>query len=740
MTVKQIIFLRSTYVSEHPNVLRIRVLSIGLRGKNNNNRNDRISEPYKGPRYRDNELSESEGLSKNKDRKPLAYAGPEQIVYEGSKVTLEGSCKLYGELPLNSNVVFTWEPDLSLADPNIHIELDDPNTSTPSFYAPFVGFDFNKGQNNNPYTTLNFKLVVTDKRTGLSSDPSTVTIIVKMIQRALVLQGGGALGAYELGVYRALCERLIEKDKISGNRKNRPLFDIIAGASIGALNAALIVHSVKKEMQKIVQANGKVDDTDIPSIWERSVIELADFWCNITRPFPWLNSELFKAPWDWANRLSKAWLEIYTNYFAKYSPPLDLRINYLNPFYLFFRPEIYAPIATGESARRYFSWLYYPYLIPMHSITPNFVQPDTRFFLGIPAFARFSNSPLVETVTQHYWDADNEPIRTSFGNGEPRLLLVTVDVLDATSAATFDSYLCETRYGDGRKSIHNKKEEKNEHILNYQDGITMQHVRASMSPNLALEGSKLVDEAKNETRYFWDGAYLSNTPLRELLHLHRFYWYNKKIEEYKKAKAKLKENTKENNDVEKKRMMTLHVPHLEIYIINLYPTVEERTEPPKDADTIQDRELDIRFHDKTKYDKKVAEMITDYLILHGQIKNLALKHLDPFDKSKVEDFEKDYEELLEDDRQTHSSKRSASKKRNFRDLIEGRFDVTRVVYIDREDDQDTIFGKAADFSRETIVNLEKKGYDDAQRVIQEHSDLIVHKDGSYKIPIESRWS
>jgi predicted acylesterase/phospholipase RssA len=667
-------------------------LSIGLRSRNNNKRNGGILEPYKSTGYRDNGLSESEELNKNENRKPLAYAGPEQIVYEGSKVTLEGSCKLYGERPLDSNVVFTWELDLSQTDTNMHIELDNPNTSTPSFYAPLVEFDFNKGQNNNPYTTLNFKLVVTDKRTGLSSDPSTVTIIVKMIQRALIFQGGGALGAYELGVYRALCEKLIEKDKTSGNRKNRPLFDIIAGASIGALNAALIVHSVKKKMQEIMQANGKVKDTDIPAIWERSVINLTDFWCDIAKPLSWFSSDLFKAPWDWANKLSKSWLEIYTKYFAKYSPPLDLKTNYLNPYYLFFRPEIYAPIATGESARRYFSWLYYPYLIPMHSITPNFVQPDTRFFLGIPTFARFSNSPLVETVTQHYWDADNEPIRTSFGNGEPRLLLVAVDVLDATSAATFDSYLCETRYKDGRKAIENRNDGKNEHILSYHDGITMQHVRASMSPNLALEESKLVDEIKNEIRYFWDGAYLSNTPLRELLHLHRLYWYDK--------------------------TMTRHVPHLEIYIINLYPTIEKRTEPPKDADTIQDRELDIRFHDKTKYDKKVAEMITDYLILHGQIKNLALKYVDPFDKSKVEDFEQDYEKLLEDDRQTHSSKRNASEKRRFRDLIEGRFDVTRVVYIDREDDQNTIFGKAADFSRETISNLEKKGYDDAQRAIR----------------------
>jgi NTE family protein len=708
-------------------------LAIGLGSRNNKN-NDKSLEVGKRSDNRNTRLSDSKDLDKNKNRKPVAYAGPEQIVYEGSKVTLEGSYKLDGQRPPDSNVLFMWELDSSRTDTDTPVKLDNPNIRTPFFYAPHVEFDFDKGQNNNPYTTLTFKLVVTDKRTGLSSDPSMVTIIVKMIQRALILQGGGALGAYELGVYKALCERLIEKDRSDGARKNRPLFDIIAGASIGALNAALIVHSIKKGMNEIVQTTGKVKDTDIPAIWEKSVTDLTDFWCDITKSFPWLDSNLFKKPWDWANKISKAWLENYIKYFEKYSLPLDLKTNYLNPFYLFFRPEVYTPIATGESARRYFSWLCYPYMTPMHGITPSFVQPDTRF-LGIPTFLRFSNSPMVETVTQHYWNADKEPIRTSFENGEPRLLLVAVDVLDATSAVTFDSYLCKTKYEDGREDIQNKKEGKNEHILNYHDGITMQHVRASMSPNLALEETKLIDEVKNETRYFWDGAYLSNTPLRELLHLHRYYWYDKKMEDDSKAKAK--KVRKEDSDVDEKKKTTWHVPHLEIYIINLYPTIEKRIEPPKDADTIQDRELDIRFHDKTKYDKKVAEMITDYLILQGQIKNLALKYIDPFDKSKVEDFEEDYEKLLEDDRQTHSSKRSASEKRAFKDLIEGRFDVTRVIYIDREDDQDTIFGKAADFSRETIVNLEKLGYDDAQKAIQEHADLLVSKEGSYKIPRES---
>src|SRR6516165_6378172 len=44
---------------------------------------------------------------------------------------------------------------------------------------------------------------------------------------ALVLQGGGALGAYQAGVYEALAEAKLEPDWI-------------AGISIGAINAALI--------------------------------------------------------------------------------------------------------------------------------------------------------------------------------------------------------------------------------------------------------------------------------------------------------------------------------------------------------------------------------------------------------------------------------------------------------------------------------------------------------------------
>jgi NTE family protein len=60
-------------------------------------------------------------------------------------------------------------------------------------------------------------------------------------QRALVLQGGGTLGAYEAGVLEILCKKLTEDDKESNNTENRLLFDIVAGTSIGAINGAILV-------------------------------------------------------------------------------------------------------------------------------------------------------------------------------------------------------------------------------------------------------------------------------------------------------------------------------------------------------------------------------------------------------------------------------------------------------------------------------------------------------------------
>jgi NTE family protein len=87
-------------------------------------------------------------------------------------------------------------------------------------------------------------------------------IVVPETQRALVLQGGGGLGAYEVGVLKVLFDKLIEG---KGNgEKEGPLFDIIAGTSMGAMNAAVLVSN-------IVNRN---------KTWEEAVEELENFWTS----------------------------------------------------------------------------------------------------------------------------------------------------------------------------------------------------------------------------------------------------------------------------------------------------------------------------------------------------------------------------------------------------------------------------------------------------------------------------
>jgi len=59
----------------------------------------------------------------------------------------------------------------------------------------------------------------------------------KPIENVLVMQGGGSLGAFACGVYKGLAKRNVR-------------IDIIAGTSIGAVNAAIIVGSKNDHPEK----------------------------------------------------------------------------------------------------------------------------------------------------------------------------------------------------------------------------------------------------------------------------------------------------------------------------------------------------------------------------------------------------------------------------------------------------------------------------------------------------------
>jgi NTE family protein len=80
------------------------------------------------------------------------------------------------------------------------------------------------------------------------------------VNRALIFQGGGSLGAYEAGAYKAIKEELSQSSRVKG-KENEPIFHIVSGTSIGAINAAVLVSYVKEN-----------------KTWEGSDERLVEFW------------------------------------------------------------------------------------------------------------------------------------------------------------------------------------------------------------------------------------------------------------------------------------------------------------------------------------------------------------------------------------------------------------------------------------------------------------------------------
>ena len=145
------------------------------------------------------------------------------IVSEGTTVVLDAQ-DLIKNTDSDSIKKYSWKQTGGTTT----TKLSDDKSRRFSFVAPYI-----KG--NTITTELSFELTA-DNTNG---KPATYTanVIVKRIQRALVFQGGVALGAYEAGVFRALVEKITEEN-IKRGLNERPLFGIIAGTSIGAMNAA----------------------------------------------------------------------------------------------------------------------------------------------------------------------------------------------------------------------------------------------------------------------------------------------------------------------------------------------------------------------------------------------------------------------------------------------------------------------------------------------------------------------
>ncbi|MGA6989850.1 MAG: patatin-like phospholipase family protein, partial [Nitrososphaeraceae archaeon] len=373
-------------------------------------------------------------------------------------------------------------------------------------------------------------------------------------QRALVFQGGGSLGAYEAGVYKATYELLSERDVKLG-REGKPLFHIVAGTSIGAMNAAVLVSYVKENKS-----------------WQGS-----------------------------ADRLTEFWEYMATESFMDIIPGFNEWWNHLRNYWHYFNKDL----ASSESARRYYGTKQFMLRGVPNVFGPSKTLEDRRFLDPVNTWYLYSNEPLKRSLEKFA----KFPIATSYQNNEPRLLLVSVDVQEG-STVVFDSYEKEDgtrkteygRYGPEFARGPNDREGY-EHVISHIDGIEVDFVLASGSVPVNYDYTKLGFEdfddehgikGENEkqkedgnslitkkVRYFWDGGIIANTPLREAVIEHRRYWDSVRKSE---------------------------VPPLRVFIVNVHPIKQDSL--PVNYDALVDRKNDLTYHDRTLFDERMAILIT----------------------------------------------------------------------------------------------------------------------------------
>lgn len=441
---------------------------------------------------------------------------------------------------------------------------------------------------------------------------------IPAIQRALILQGGGSLGAYEAGVFRTLFENISKLDNKSP-KENRLLFDIIMGTSIGAINGAIILSNYLKNKK-----------------WSDSIKKLEEYWNTIKIETLAEQTPGFVNYWDNLSNYSKG------------------------------------IIASGEAARRYYSARQFVVNGAPNVFSTKF-ELDKKF-LDYTARSRYRTSNEILGKFLEQKKIVEFPILTSFEKDEPRFLFTTIDV-QLGNVVTFDSYNTEVHYWDDSKEI----------VIEYPKGIQREHLMTSAALPQNYDHLELNEKNGSEKRIFWDGSFLSNTPLRELVQHHREYWLK----------------TKKSNKI----------PDLEVFIVGLWPRRLKDKPIPKDNDFIEDRRWDVIFHDKTLYDEKVIHLITDYLDYINKVKQLIKEKHDTELLDKIKALDKEH---------TTSQKRSGQK-RNYEDILEGRFRVY-VHRIEREDDTKSISGKYYDFSKKTIEDLMIIGKKDADT--QVNWDLV----------------
>ena len=168
---------------------------------------------------------------------------------------------------------------------------------------------------------------------------------------------------------------------------------------------------------------------------------------------------------------------------------------------------------------------------------------------------------------------------------------------------------------------------------------------------------------------------MSNTPLMQVVRLHLLYWLKRKGFKHT-------------------------VPRLNIGIINVHPVKQDTI--PWDRDGVINRNNDITFSDRTSTDQEALLLVSDYLDLARELIKAAKDH-------GVKDDV--INNLLDRKTINHGL---AIRPRKYSDILEGQYEMGKIIRINRKNDEHTISNKIFDFSSKTINQLRESGYNNTK--------------------------
>jgi NTE family protein len=265
------------------------------------------------------------------------------------------------------------------------------------------------------------------------------------LENVLILQGGGSLGAFGCGVFRSLANNNIK-------------IDIVAGTSIGGINAAIIA--------------GSKDEKHPEQMLEQFWLELSESFVDLDRitlspssgSLPkFVEEMLVPSGYNYFYNLPTYPLDEQRNYPSKTMSANEhaIKLQQLRSFYssaVFGNDKMFKPRWRKENALT----------------DPEYFEPQKWTYI-------YDHVPLVKTLEKYI---EYDKLRPN-GNPNARLILTAVNILTA-EPLTFDSFKMQ---------------------------ITPKHILATSAyPLYNFRWVEVEDGV-----FAWDGGLLSNTPFREVI-------------------------------------------------------------------------------------------------------------------------------------------------------------------------------------------------------------------------------